>query len=945
MDGLDLRLVGRPRRWVGGIIGLVRGDVVGRDAEQDALRRLLGGTGSSPAGLAFWGEAGIGKTTIWAAGISTAQESGYTVSACQPTTAELRLTYSGLADLLTGVSEAVFEGLTLVQRRALDAALLRGRESDAAPDPRAVATACLSVINQLATLAPLLVAIDDVQWLDEPTRRVVAFAMRRCRGPIALLTAERSEDTPEGRNDLCPPDPTRLSYMRVGPLSVGALHHVVHNETGRSFPRPTMLRIAAVSAGNPFFAVEIARSLTGRATGPPTLPGTLRQVVDERIGTLAPEVRDALMAASALAEPSLALVGRTSGADDVALLLAPAEDSGVVDLSGGRVRFTHPLWAEGVYRGVGPARRRMLHQQLSQLVEDVEERARHLALGAIGSSEETARALDAAADHARSRGAASAAAELLELAIALDPIDPARRVRAARDHFDADDPGRARELLEGVVADLAPCRQRAEALALLGTVIYENDDYGRGVEMLERAFEEAADDRGLRCNIALELGMALVNSGRLDAAWRYSRVAVHEAETLGNDGLLAEALAGREVMRFMQGGDVDEGSLARALTLEDPDYRSHAVLWPSLNAAMIHLWTHQIERARADFSGLHDRCVERGSESDLWFVLAHATQLALWCGDTPSAERHLAEITERARMAGGDTTQALARAVAGVVAAWRGRVEEARAAASEAVASLTQSRFAMAVLHALGALGMVELSLGDAGAAAEYLAPAAAQMMAFGVADPALVPFWPDAAEALVALGRLDEAEPIVEYLEASGQRSTRIWARAVGARCRGLLSAARGDLNEAAGTYQRSLAAHAELPAARYDRARTLLVTGKLQRRRGQRRAARSSLEEAGRLFDDVGTDQWAIQARAELDRLGARPGPTDRLSPTEQHVAVLAASGLTNREVAAALFISPKTVEANLARAYRKLGIHSRAELGRHIALTPVDGRPTET
>ena len=247
---------------------------------------------------------------------------------------------------------------------------------------------------------------------------------------------------------------------------------------------------------------------------------------------------------------------------------------------------------------------------------------------------------------------------------------------------------------------------------------------------------------------------------------------------------------------------------------------------------------------------------------------------------------------------------------------------------------LRQSRFAVAALYSLGALGMVELSVGNATAAADYLAPAAAQMTAYEFAEPALIPFWPDAAEALITLGRFEEAEVIVERLEVSGRNPSRLWARAMAARCRGLLLAARGDVEGAAAAYGTALTIHEQLPDARYDLARTLLVAGQLQRRRRERRAARASLARAAQLFEEVGTNQWATQARAELDRTGRSFGGPDQLTPTEARVAEMAASGHTNREVAALLFISAKTVEANLARVYRKLGIHSRAELGRSMA-----------
>jgi hypothetical protein len=228
-----------------------------------------------------------------------------------------------------------------------------------------------------------------------------------------------------------------------------------------------LLRIAEVSGGNPFFALEIARSLDARGLGVAAFPDSLRALVQDHIGALEPQVREALLVASALADPRIDIVGRACGADDPVELLGPGEDAGVVELTGSRVRFTHPLLATGVYSAASPTTRRTLHRRLSDLVEGAEKRARHLALAATGPDAEAVAALDAGAAQARRRGAASAAADLLELALDLGADDPSRRARAARDHFDGDNPVRARELLKGAVADLDPGPQRAEALVLL----------------------------------------------------------------------------------------------------------------------------------------------------------------------------------------------------------------------------------------------------------------------------------------------------------------------------------------------------------------------------------------------------------------------------------------------------------------------------------------------
>jgi DNA-binding NarL/FixJ family response regulator len=195
----------------------------------------------------------------------------------------------------------------------------------------------------------------------------------------------------------------------------------------------------------------------------------------------------------------------------------------------------------------------------------------------------------------------------------------------------------------------------------------------------------------------------------------------------------------------------------------------------------------------------------------------------------------------------------------------------------------------------------------------------------------------PDAVESLIHLGRLGEAEPMIVALERNGERLDRPWMKATGARCRSMLLAARGDVNDANGAVERAMAEYDRLPMP-FERARTQLLAGQLQRRQRQKDQAATTLREAMKTFEDLNTRLWADRARDELARADVGTRRMSNLSPSEQRVAELAASGMTNRDVAAALFISPKTVESNLARIYRKLGIHSRAELGRHM------GQPDE-
>lgn len=920
--------------------------VVGREAELAAVGNVLDQVADGPVVLLLSGEAGIGKTTVWRAGVDAARDRGFGAWECQPAASEVRLSYSGLADLLADLPVESLDRLPPPQRTALSAALLRDGGEDPSPDPRAVAVGFLSLLDDRARSGPVVVAIDDVQWLDSSTMRVVEYAVRRCRGPVAVLAARRDPSESElsasanglpkakveEADGLRPRDPDRQHVVVVGPLSLGALHQVIHEHLGRRLPRPAMVRIAEASAGNPFFALELARTLDPAAPQLSRLPDSLRGLVADRIGRLEPAVRDALLVVSALAAPHVDLIAQALGDTDVVALLGQAEDAGVVELrADGAVRFAHPLLATSIYGDTVPSVHRGLHRMLAGVVTDVEERARHLALAAVGPDPETVAALDAAATSARRRGAAATAAELLELAVGLGADDAARRVLAAEDHARAGDSDRARQLLESAIVDLDPGPMRAGALALLGMICFETGAVDDAVSRYEQALAEADHGTARRVEVALDLAFVLFMSGRVRDSLPLVLDAVAQAERIGDEGLLAEALIVVVIVQFMLGEGTDDENLARALDLEDPERRSRANSWPSLLASIIFRVSHRFEEAQTTLTVARQRLLDQGADNELWKYAWQALPLACATGDLDSAHSIVDELVERAQMIESNQARAMARALQAELWAWIGRTDEAREAATEALALFSGGGAQTFVLWTLTSLGMAAMSVGDYQAAADHLGPAAAALTAMGLGEPAAFPFLPDAAEALIACGRPDEAEPIIELLEASGRRPDRMWAQAVGARCRALLHAASGDPEAAQAAFEHALAAHDRLPQLRYDRARTLLVHGQHQRRRRQRRKARASLEEAARLFEQVGCAQWASRARAEIEQLGLKPTDSDQLTATEQRVADLAASGMTVKEVAAALIVSPKTIEAHITAIYRKLGIHSRAELAR--------------
>jgi predicted ATPase len=392
--------------------------MVNRPSEEEALSEFLDSASNTPSALLIDGEAGIGKTTVWLAGLEQARDRGLLVLSARVAHAQSVLAYASLADLLEDVDPDAWADLPDPQRIAVDRVLLR--EQDAVTDPRAVAAAFLSVADRLTDHGPVLLAVDDLQWIDPSSAHVIAFAARRLSGPVGLLGTVRTEpDSGGAASWLQLPRPDAIHRITVRPLPSRALHTVVRDELGRPIPRAAMARIQQISAGNPFYAIELARAFVDGADE--ILPVTLAEVVRARLGSLDPAVHDVLLAAACLATPTVELVGAAAATDRDRLieLLEAAERNGIVSIEGNRIRFTHPLLAGGVYADASPMRRRLMHRRLAGVVDELELRARHLALASTTGDPETLEALDDAAASAQARGAPAAAAELLELATAL----------------------------------------------------------------------------------------------------------------------------------------------------------------------------------------------------------------------------------------------------------------------------------------------------------------------------------------------------------------------------------------------------------------------------------------------------------------------------------------------------------------------------------------------
>jgi DNA-binding CsgD family transcriptional regulator len=409
--------------------------------------------------------------------------------------------------------------------------------------------------------------------------------------------------------------------------------------------------------------------------------------------------------------------------------------------------------------------------------------------------------------------------------------------------------------------------------------------------------------------------------------------AVTCAERLGDPPLLSQALSITVLMHFLAGDGFDEPTMRRALSLEDHQSHAPMPLRPRVQNALLLAFTGRLERARAQMLSIRRDAVENGEEGELIIVAFHRFLLECWIGNFADANLVAEDTMEIALQLGGDKEVISALIARAWLAAYAGQEPEARRDVADALAASQRSGTFRVSQWATTALGFLEVSLGNYAAALDTLQPLLSVLeVAPDSTEIVGVSFVPDAAEALVQLGRLAEAEKLAEALDRNGRRLDRAWMLAIGARCRAMLLAARGDLDAANLAAQQAMVEHDRLPMP-FERARTQLLAGQLQRRQRRKDAATVTLREALAAFEDMGIPLWAERARAELARCAVVPRQAAGLTPSERRVAELAASGMTNRSVATALFISPKTVDANLSRVYRKLGIHSRAELGRHM------------
>jgi DNA-binding CsgD family transcriptional regulator len=919
--------------------------VIGREREIAVVSAFLDSIPHGAQALLLQGEAGIGKSTVWFEGVRLAEARAYRVLRARPAESEARLSYAVLADIVGPAFDATRAALPVPQERALAATLLRV-STDEPADPRTTATALVGVLSEIARERPVLVAIDDVQWVDAASERALAFAARRLPAHLGLLLASRTEGEDEAPLDLDHAlQQDRLGRIVLGPLSLASLHHIVSGRLARELTRPMLARIAQASGGNPLFALGIARALAGarEESGgqrplPVPVPRSVQTLAAERVGALSLAAREAVLVAAALSRPTIETVAAALEDERKALpAILEAEEAGVLVAEQGRVRFTHPLLASAVYGAASDARRGQLHRRLAAVVTDAEERARHLAQSATQADDATASTVEHAARQAALRGAFDAAMELFAAACRLTPADcdealARRTLGHASSLLKTGDVAGARLLAEGATArDLAAAVQ-AERLQLLAEVEWDDGSIRLATTYLEQALSMAAGDPALSARISARLVLIGV-PGEPARALEHAERAVHRVSADREPGVLSSLLIDLCLLDLLLGRTPRTELMQRGLELEaraGPDAYPHPVplIWFQC--------VDDVESARERHVRESDWARDHGDEPHGAERLAYLALVEFQAGRWELAEelieRSCDTIEERLEVSG---RFAYPFAWRSLIDAHRGRFDRARTTLWPLVHETAGAEKAWWAAILLSVLGFVEYAAGDQQAADRALTHVRELLDQIGIKDGLLDRTEPFHAELLVELGEVDRARETLARLEQRGRTFPRIWIDATLPRARAIVTAAEGDLAGALAALDTlDLEATSRLP---FELGCAWLTKGRVYRRAKQRRAAAAAFREALEIFERLDAPTWAERARGELDVVGPRRRAPDELTATELRVAELAATGLTNRGIAQAAFISEKTVEAHMARVYRKLDIRSRAELGARMARNP--------
>ena len=775
----------------------------------------------------------------------------------------------------------------------------------------------------------MVVAVDDVQWLDPSSAAALTFAARRLGDEAVVFLLSMRSGHASGLVRALEP---RLDELEVGPLSLGAMRRLLSERHGLSLSRHRLRRLVEATLGNPLFALEVGRTLAEQgapATGEELpVPYAVEDLLGVRVSRL-PAARRRLLLAIALSADlrasQLAALADARAVDD-------AVDAGVLVVDGERVRASHPLLAAAARKHSRPSARRQLHLELADVVLDDELRARHLALATEGVDAELAATVAAAATAASFRGARREAVELAEHALRLTPpeaVEHSERLVELAEHvaLPGGDAQRVNDLLAGKLDSLPPGALRVRAwVILIGGVLTHDDDVER---YLERALAEC-DDTALRVTVLAELADN-------EAITRVRRI--REAESWMEDALPVARSSGPELerkvlytlawARGLRGRPIDD---LRARFQSASSAAALVTSCPERVAGQRHVWRGELEQARTVLMPELTRADEQGEPSSYALLRLHLCELELRAGEWEAAGRLLdewGEPSERELLPWPMYERCRALHAAGL-----GLADEAARLASDAIERSEASGVGWDLLESLRARGITALLAHEPDRAAESLRAVWEHTLREGVDEPGVFPVAPDLVEALVGLRDLDEATAVTDRLSGLAKAQSHPWGLATATRCDALVRIAREKDVDAGGAELLAAAGRYGELGLGFDRARCLLSLGRAQRRQRKWGAARDALDPAAAEFDELGAFGWAQQARDESARVGGRkPSGEGQLTPAERRVAALAAEGLSNKEIARDLVITVRTVEAHLKNAYAKLGVRSRTQLARRL------------
>jgi DNA-binding CsgD family transcriptional regulator len=890
--------------------------LVGRDEESAQIKRLLEGARESRGGaLVVRGEAGIGKTALLEHTMGAADD--FQILRTLGVQSEAELPFAGLHELV-GPILGLLDELPDPQADALKAALALIATDGI--DRLSAYAAALGLLSAAAAKQPLLCVIDDAHWLDRGSAEALTFSARRVEhDPVALLFAAREPEVATF------PGPG-LPELLLGGLEATSASALLSTHAPALAPE-VVERLVQVTRGNPLAMLEFAPALSATERLEPLsepLPVSVRveRGFLERSSRLSPEARRALLYAAAGDPAESDATWAALEAEGIPReAVTESENAGLL-VHGSRLDFCHPLARSALYQSAAPAERRAAHRILGGTTKAADRRAWHLAAAAVGPDEIAAAALEEAASIARGRGGVSAEAAALERAARLTPdVETAAR-RLFRAALAAEAAGRlerAEELLAEVAELTAHAGLRGDAVARRSYLLFDRGEFDRSIELATAEADGAAPLLAARILTASGVFSALWHRLDIPAALAMAERATRLAGDEAFENLdLCHGLANS--MRLSGRGD----PLRLAVECAERVVPGTVL---AIDVATLLLYLEDEPRARELFEKIvaHER--DAAALGNLAYALDQFSRLEVRAGRLTAAYAASLESLQLTEPLGNEVGLAGALAWLAFVEAMLGRVE-ARAHGLLALEITEKRGDRYNEARARAGLGLDALARGDPAGAVHWLEPAAELLARGGLRSPNVFLLHGDLIEAQVRLGKRDEAAQQLARLLEDAELTESRWAKAVGARCHALLAADA----EAAHAFEAALELHEHDPSD-FERARTQLAYGERLRRLRHRRLAREQLHAALESFERLGARPWAERARAELrasgERLRKRGAAHEQLTPQELQVSLAAADGLTNKEIGARLFLSPKTVEFHLSRAYRKLDVRSRREL----------------